>query len=51
MSNKKSFSDIIPTIDEDQEIENFSEDSDEDVEVCSHLNLNKVLSIFKFDII
>lgn len=33
MSNMKSFADIIPSIDEDQEVENFSEDTDEEVEV------------------
>lgn len=33
MSNMKSFADIIPSIGEDQEVENFSEDTDEEVEV------------------
>lgn len=33
MDNIKSYADIIATIDEDQEVINFSEDSDEDIEV------------------
>lgn len=42
MKNKKTFAEIISTIDEDQEVENFSEESDDEVEVVFLINLSFV---------
>lgn len=40
MHNVKSFAGIIPTINDDEEVTNFSEDSDEEIEVFIKMRID-----------